>query len=356
MKWVCVPQAVSVSVFAVCVALAMYSGAAVLAEDFDTIDRAPALRSHHWPTSKTEVIGYDFKPEAIDALDELTATLDTTSYRVLQSLGSTTLGHYEDVHGYRVEVTRTVKFTTPDSKPLEVRIRVSPSLYEAHRAINEDYRRRTNQPMSYWNLANDMNDVGDVCIIRDARFAIDDQTGRRIIHPEWDVSETKRVFAIYHNILLHIEVDRESTFQLLPLVQEIIADMETQRVAASGNPERPTMSLQLSSAQVESQQVPGASVNLSHSASWNSAACQSRFFIAQRVDNVRLDENLEPHPHPSQPFTYRSLGARHLDHAENPTKTEGWTELSVGHYHVVMVAWGDNLLPKVVYEALEVTD
>jgi hypothetical protein len=324
------------------------------ADDLNAIPRAPALQSHLWPTTNTEVVGYNFDPSSMSSLQGATVTSDELSHRVLVRVRPV-LAHYDQSDGYRVEVTRTVVFQTADSKELSVRVRVSPSLYEAHRAINVEYTQRSHHPLRYRNIAGDVSGTGDACIVHDAEIILG-QNDAIVPDPNWDVNSTRSLYSLYHNVLLDLSVEPDSSFQVLALLQEMIAGIESQRVAANGSPELPTVSLDLPAATVQAVEgTPGASISMSYSSTWDNSACQRRFFVAQRVDNLRWDEDYEEEPDPVQPYTYRSYGPTYLDDKDNPTKTAGWTETSVGHYHVVMVAWGDNLLPKVIYKPLEVT-
>jgi hypothetical protein len=323
-------------------------------EDFDTLVYANWLGAADWPKTNTEVIGYAFDATTLDALKGATVTSDETTSRLLMRR-TDTMGEYCAEFGYRVELTRSLALQTPDSKDLTICIRVSPSLFECHRAINDKYLDAARVPMHYVNIAPTVKGLGDVCIVHDARFVGEDE-GKMILDPTWNSNDTRSLYGIFHNVLVHLAVERDSSFEVLGLLKEMVAQMEAQRVAASGTPKRPEMSLSLASAQVQAQRVPGASVSLSHSATWDNAACQTRFAVTQRVANLILNESDELVSDPKEPYTYRSLEARHLDDAKNPTKTDGWGEPTKGHYHVVMVAWGDNLLPKVVYQPLEVTD
>jgi hypothetical protein len=349
----------SSAVVGVTVAMLMALAAGLSAqtyENFNNIPRAAALQSEDWPTGITEVIGYDFQFGALSALSEATLVSDSTGGTILQRQTTPTGGYYCSEFAYRATVTRSIKIQTEDSKNLGLTIRVHPSLFESHMAINQSYFLSTFMPHRYRNIVDVVNDVGDVCIVHDAMLVQDGE--KRVLDPEWDVFETRSLYAFYHNVFIHISVERNSEFQVLTLLQQIIADMEAQRVAADGQPELPDVTLDLATNQVDGEPLPGAEVSMSYSATWDSANCERRLFVTRRIDNKTWNEEGEIVPDTQEPYTYRSLGTRFLDDADNPTKVRGFTPhiSTLGHYHVVLVAWGDNLLPKIEYKPLEVTE
>jgi hypothetical protein len=321
-----------------------------------------ALDTAGWPTAELEVIGYNFDPAQIPLLS--TATLIESASRASVALYHTpTRGSYRDGDGYLIRVTSTNKLETADEHEMTLRFVVCQSVADAHRVAVRPYRIDGDQLAAIaargcLNLVPEFGAaVGNVCVARDTMPEVDSEgqfTGD--IDPSWNASKSRSLFAIYHNVYVCIRIEYESDIEAVKLLKEIITDMEAQRVAASGNWMLPQMQLNAAAAQVQGLPGPGASVNLSYSATWDNAICQRLHFLARRVPNERWGEH-GVEPDPQQPHTYRSLGRRYLDDAENPTKVKSLSNhTGVGHYHVVMVAWGDNLLPKVVYQPLEVTD
>jgi hypothetical protein len=315
-----------------------------------------SLGAADWPTSNTEVIGYNFDMGALDDLEGATIVEDTSHSMLVLMLDTPSIGGYWPASGYRPIVVRELKIETVNSETVAIKVEVFPSLADAHRDFVQRYVARS-APWMYWNAAGTVSGTGDVCLIRDPHFEFDAQTETWNLDPQWDAEQSRRLFGFFHNIIVTIDAESDSSLKVVDLLKDMIVAMEAQRVAANGNPELPQVQLNLAAAQVQGQPVPGASVNFSYSATWDSAACARRIFFATRIPNEKWDENYEAVPDTQHPYTFRSRGSLYFDDADNPTKVEGLNKhTSVGHHHVVMVAWGDNLLPKVIYEPLEVTD
>jgi hypothetical protein len=318
---------------------------------------AEALGVSDWPAPSSEVVGYAFDPAGLTALANATVYRDRMSADFVMLRKSLNSGDYWAQVGYKPIVVRQMLFHTADSKVLGIKIRVFPSAQDVRHHLVDKYA-FVSSIISYWNAAGTINDTGDICLLRDARFKLDDNNEWNV-DPQWDPTTTRSLYSLLHNVLIEISVSKDSSFQVIPLLQEMTAEIEAQRVAGEGIPELPDVTLDLSSNQVQgADALPGASVSISYSAAWAGANCERRIYVTKRVENHTYNETQEEwEQDPGHPYTYRNLGrSMHTDDPDNPTAVTGLHASTVGHYHVLMVAWGDNLLPKVIYKPLEVTD
>jgi hypothetical protein len=312
------------------------------------------LHDMQWPSVEADIIGYKFDAAEIEALNAATVTGTSTTWELLPS-NTTLIGDYCESSGYMVAVTHRVSLETQDDKECRISISVFPSS-DAARAHFLARFAETSRLIEFVRVPNTQGESGDVCLVVDA--AIEESTNEeRVVHEKWEPSMSRELYAFYYNVFVHISIDRDSNLEAFGLLTDIVSEMESQLLAASGNPEYPDVSLALASATVQSEPLPGATVGLTHSAEWNEEPCTKHFFWARRQTNMKWNDAMDGlEPDTQNPFTYSRSFTSYLDDPENPTEAKGLTTNEVGHHHVVMVAWGDNLLPKVVYGPLEVTN
>jgi hypothetical protein len=309
------------------------------------------LRDMQWPSVGSDVIGYEFDPEALAALSGTSVKSTSTTWELLPSR-TTFSGEYCWSSGYAVAVTRSVTLETRDNRECSISVSVFPSAEAAREQFIARFERMS-LGNEFLNVAATQEGTGHVCLIADAVIEAG-PNGERIVHRRWGPSRSRELHAFYYNTYVHVSIERRSSLRALDVVKDVVAAMEAQREA---DPKLPDASLELGAATVKAERLPGATVSLTFRAEWNEEPCSRHFFVTARGMNLRFNEAEETlEPDPDQPYQYTREFVAPFDDAENPTKTESWTQGTEGHYHVVMVAWGDNLLPKVVYQPLEVTD
>lgn len=311
-------------------------------------DVTAALRYAAWPKVEGEVRGYSFEVADYAALtgfksysEDLGAHVCTTGH--LPTL-AVWLGGRDP---YRFIVTRRLKLKSDSGKELSLAIAVAPSVHYAHRWIIEPLGGVSSFIGNSYVLGaeNDLP-IADVCILRDP------PANRR----DWDPRTAKSLFFIRNNVVVDIS-GTGSGVDVVALARAMDAQIELQRAAANGDPERPEVELGLGAKTVRVKDFSPdfASVDVNFVASWDRKAELAKVFAfsTREADNFKTDDDGESVPDDEQPKTFVA-GFLRFDDASKPTRIEQITPGKDGKHHVGIAAWGPNLLPKVIYVELEV--
>lgn len=177
--------------------------------------------------------------------------------------------------------------------------------------------------------------------------------------------DTKSVVFMRHNVIVDIscqEFDPDGNptpgnLNVYGLAQAMDGRIESQRVAAEGNPEKPTLSFSLSQPSIEHGSIPLAGVSeivVTQSATLASGTPEKFFFMATRAQQYSMiaGELVEGE------WAYQIGAPFSFDDWENPTKLQlrGGGASPPGDYHIGMIAWGPNLLPVVAFAPLQITE
>lgn len=306
-----------------------------------------AVRYDKWPKTEGEVRGFRFVKDDYAALGNFAIASDAETAHQRSPGVHPDRVWFDGREPYRFLIERQVKLESPVGERLHLKVTVAPSVVDAHRWLLEPWNSVTSFTGDSFVLGAEHDlAIADVCILRDP------PANRK----EWDPKSTKSLFFIRNNVVIDI-VATGSDVDVIGLARAMDGQIELQRIAANGSPSRPEVKLELGSKTVRVKDFSPflASVEVKYAATWENDEKLAKVFAfsAREVDNFKTNDDGEVVPDEEQPKTF-AVGNLQFDDTSKPSKIDQIAPGKDGKHHVGIVAWGPNLLPRVLYVEFDV--
>lgn len=302
------------------------------AEARGPVDVAGLLGTESWPIAVSEVYGYNWSLGDYGLLAGFSVTSDSQSAHSLYWRSGESYGMFVqrelsvDSSGTRVALTITCCRNYAAAKA------------SVHRRYNANAGPQDNLGYGPWFGVS----IGDAAVLKDCPF---------VNRSTFDGTTSKRLLFVRGNLIVDVFVDGAGV-SAVDLAQEMDAQILMQHQTSGGNPTVPTVEVELDSDQVDfSGLTPPErswSTPMSVSASIQGGGVTTRVFMSHENKPFIMDADGFTSPDPDRPPYYDIFDGKAetmLDSVINPTTLTVTLGDDIGNWHVVAVAWGDNLLP-----------
>ncbi|MBZ0136069.1 MAG: hypothetical protein K8I27_06830 [Planctomycetes bacterium] len=295
------------------------------------------LRYDEWLDESHAPTGFEFKQEDYDVLDSMEVSKDKTLVKHVQW----------DVAGndYVSSISREVTFSDDDST-LGITITVMPSAPRAKESLLLPFEQSSTMPAKV-HFAGDFGfTIGAAALF----FGIDDDV------ESVEASEIKSLKFVRYNIVVEMVASEKATLLLTELAYSVDSKIQTQ-ADSEGGALRPEVSLALGSDSVETSGSATGTlfyVDVKHSVSgFPDGTTYGKHFFTGSKSSTGYDTKGRTVASTELEY-FGATSALEFDDKETPTKVSVLGSGSRGSYKVGLVAWGPNLLPKIVSESFEV--
>lgn len=295
------------------------------------------LRYDEWLSEDHAPTGYEFKQSDYSQLDSMTIGTDKTSVGYIQwDVASS---------GYVNSVRREVSLSG-DNSTLGITLTVAPTAARAKESLLLQFEESSAMPTNVRYAGDFGYSIGSVALLLGVKDDAETITE----------SEIKSIKFARYNVVVEMNVNEASTLPLTELAYAIDAKIKAQAETAEGA-KRPSVTLTLESDSVNTTgAATGTSfnVNLTHSVSgFPDGTVYGKYFYSGSKSSTGYDGKGRVVVAAS-PDYFGATSGLEFDDTANPGKIVVLGTGSRGSYKVGYIAWGPNLLPKIVTDDLEV--